>query len=89
MIIVMKPGAPKEAVNNVVKTIENNGLTPHLSEGSQLTIIGVIGDKSRLNNRNLELAPYVDKIVPVTESTWAASRAMAGSGSSVRTIVGA
>ncbi|MBU9735289.1 3-deoxy-7-phosphoheptulonate synthase [Diplocloster agilis] len=74
MIIVMKPGAPKEAVNNVVKTIEDNGLTPHLSEGSQLTIIGVIGDKSRLNNRNLELAPYVDKIVPVTESYKLANR---------------
>lgn len=74
MIVVMKPGAPKEAVEHVVHTIEGCGLTSHLSEGSQVTIIGVVGDKSRLDNRNLELAPYVDKIVPVTESYKLANR---------------
>ena len=68
MIIVMKPNAPKSSIENVVKTIESNGLDAHLSEGKEVTIIGVVGDKSRLRISNLEIAPDVDKIVPITES---------------------
>ena len=48
--------------------IESKGLKAHLSEGTQVTIVGVVGDKTLLTNSNLELAEGVDKIVPVTES---------------------
>ena len=68
MIIVMKPQAKKEEVARIVNIIETNGLTAHLSEGSEVTIIGVVGDKSRLDGANLEIISGVDKIIPVTES---------------------
>lgn len=68
MIIVMKPEATKENVSHVIQVIRDNGLEPHLSDGKQVTIIGVIGDKTRLMNQNLEIAPGVDRIVSVTES---------------------
>lgn len=68
MIIVMKQNAPKTSVDNVVSIIEQNGLETHISSGKEVTIIGVIGDKSKLSLANLELAKDVDKIVPVTES---------------------
>ena len=68
MIIIMKPGASKEAVRHITDLIESKGLTAHLSEGTQVTIVGVVGDKTLLANSNLELADGVDKIVPVTES---------------------
>lgn len=68
MIIVMKPHASQEAIQNVTKIVESKGLQVHLSQGEEVTIIGVVGDKTRLANQNLELAPEVDKIVPVTES---------------------
>lgn len=68
MIIIMKPSASKEAVQHVISLVEAKGLDAHLSEGKEVTIIGVVGDKSRLLNQNLELAPGVDRIVPVTES---------------------
>ena len=48
--------------------IESKGLTPHLSKGSQVTIVGVVGDKTKLLHSNVELLDGVDKIVPVTES---------------------
>jgi len=48
--------------------VESKGLQPHLSAGSEVTIIGVIGDKSKLQTSNIEIAGGVDKIVPVTES---------------------
>ena len=68
MIIIMKPGASQEAVANVTRQIEAKGLKPHLSQGAQVTIIGVVGDKSLLSGCNMELSEGVEKIVPVTES---------------------
>ena len=68
MIVVMCPEATKENIQNVIKTIEYCGLKVHLSEGSEVTIIGVIGDKSKLSKSNLELLEGVEKLVPVTES---------------------
>lgn len=68
MIIVMKPDAKKESIQNIINIIEGHGLTAHLSDGKEVTIIGVVGDKSKLQDQNLEIAEDVDKIVPVTES---------------------
>ena len=74
MIIVMKPGAPRDAVENITDLIQAKGLETHLSEGKQVTIIGVVGDKNRLSNENLQLMPYVDRLVPITESYKLANR---------------
>lgn len=68
MIIVMKPNAPKEAVQKVTSLVQSKGLETHLSEGKQVTIIGVVGDKTLLANENLQMLPYVDRLVPITES---------------------
>jgi len=68
MIVVMKPNAPIDAVDKVKLLIEDKGLETHLSQGHEVTIIGVVGDKNRLINTNLELLPFVDKIVSVTET---------------------
>ncbi len=68
MIIVMKPQAASEHIAAVKNYIEANGLKAHLSEGTQVTIIGVVGDKSHLSTEHLALFSDVDRIVPVTES---------------------
>ena len=68
MIIVMKPHASKESVDAVVNVVKSKGLSAHLSTGEEVTIIGVVGDKTRLSGQNLEIFPEVDKIVAVTES---------------------
>ncbi len=68
MIIIMKPNASQEAIAKITRTIQDSDLQVHLSKGHQVTIIGVVGDKSRLQGKNLEIADGVDKIVAVTES---------------------
>ncbi|PKM94260.1 MAG: 3-deoxy-7-phosphoheptulonate synthase [Firmicutes bacterium HGW-Firmicutes-1] len=68
MIIVMKPNVSDKAVMNVISIVEERGLQTNLSRGAQVTIIGVIGDKSRLLATNITLLDGVDKIVQVTES---------------------
>ena len=74
MIIVMKPLASEESIRSVIAFIENNGLQTHLSKGAQVTIIGVVGDKTKLSQENLLIYPDVEKIVPVTESYKLANR---------------
>lgn len=68
MIIIMKPNASDEAVQKVTHIIQSKGLQPHLSKGDQVTIVGVVGDKSKLHGSNIEISEGVDKIVNVTES---------------------
>ena len=53
MIIIMKPNASDEAVKKVTNLIESKGLTAHLSKGSQVTIVGVVGDKTKLLDTNI------------------------------------
>lgn len=68
MIIIMKPDASEEALKKVTNMIESKGLQVHLSKGSQVTIVGVVGDKTKLQGSNIEISEGVDKVVPVTES---------------------
>lgn len=84
MIIIMKPNASQEAVNKVTQIIESNGLQVHLSKGDQVTIVGVVGDKSRLHGANIEIAEGVDKIVSVTESYKLANKTFHPEPSSVK-----
>ena len=67
MIIVMKPHAAENSIKAIADYIQNSGLHAHLSRGTEVTIIGVVGDKSRLSTENLISFKDVDRIVPVTE----------------------
>ena len=68
MIIIMKPNASQEAIQKVTKLVQSRGLQVHLSTGDEVTIVGVIGDKTKLHGSNIEISEGVDKIVNVTES---------------------
>ena len=68
MIIIMKPNASEEAVGKIKDLIESNGLQAHLSKGTEVTILGVVGDKTKLQGANIEMLEGVDKIVAVTET---------------------
>ena len=74
MVIVMKPEATGENIQSVIDYVESAGLETHLSKGTEVTIIGLVGDKSKLNYDNLAIFDGVDKLVPVTESYKLANR---------------
>lgn len=48
-IIVLRPNATKEDLKRLVKKIEGHGLTVNISKGTERTIIGVIGDTSKIS----------------------------------------
>ena len=68
MIVVMKPHASEQSVDKVTEIIRANGMTAHLSAGKEVTIIGVVGDKTKLDIRSIQAIPEVEKIVNITES---------------------
>ena len=74
MIIVMKPTATRENIENVVRKIENSGLRTHLSTGEEVTIVGVIGDKKLIANLEVNMLEGVDKSVRITEKYKLVSR---------------
>ncbi len=74
MIIIMKPNASEASIQKISAEIEGRGLQVHLSRGHEVTIIGVVGDKMKLNNVYFEISEGVDKVVPVTESYKLANR---------------
>ncbi len=74
MIVVMKPDAASSSIGAVVSYIESHGLQTHLSKGEEVTIIGIVGDKTRLANENLGSFKDVEKVVAVTESYKLANR---------------
>ena len=68
MIIVMKQKFSEDNLRNVINTIEGLGLTAHLSRGENTTLIGVVGDKMKLLEKNPELLPDVDRVIQVSET---------------------
>lgn len=75
MVIVMKPQATQEDITGIEKLLERLNLGVHISEGSERTIIGVIGDKRQLAETPLELMPGVQRIVHIVEPYKLAGRA--------------
>lgn len=84
MIILMKKDCTNDQVQKVIAVLKNKGLGANLSTGSQATIIGVLGDKSRLETENLELMDGVEKCVPIMHSYKLASREMVPEGRKVK-----
>jgi 3-deoxy-7-phosphoheptulonate synthase len=74
MIIVLKPHPSPEQIRHVVERIEELGFTPHLSQGVQRTIIGVIGDEEKLQVEPLQAIDGVEKVLPILKPFKLASR---------------
>jgi 3-deoxy-7-phosphoheptulonate synthase len=74
MIIVMKHQATPEQIRGVVSQVEVHGFHAHLSQGSERTIIGVVGDDRPLENDLFELLDGVEKVVRILQPFKLASR---------------
>jgi len=74
MIVVMKPNATKAEIDGAVDKIHRSGLDVNISKGAETTIIGVIGDKKKIANLEMNMMPGVEKTVRITEKYKLASR---------------
>lgn len=67
MIIIVKPEVKQERVNDLIHWIESQNLRTHLSTGDYSTIIGVIGDTSKLDSDLIRGLDIVENVKRVSE----------------------
>jgi 3-deoxy-7-phosphoheptulonate synthase len=65
MMIVMKPTATEQEVQAVVDRVETVGARAHVVVGSELTVIGAIGDREHVARLDLDGAPGVERMLPI------------------------
>ena len=74
MIVVMKAGSSQDEIRRVVNRIEVGGLTAHISQGIEHTVIGALGQAFPELRDTLELLPGVEQVIPVSKPYKLASR---------------
>ncbi len=65
MIVVMQPTATPEQVEHVCRLIRDMGLKDHPIQGTDLTVVAVIGDDRKKEGGKLEQAAGVDRVMKV------------------------
>ncbi|MDD5165976.1 MAG: 3-deoxy-7-phosphoheptulonate synthase [Candidatus Omnitrophica bacterium] len=65
MILVLRPDATEAQINHIIEKVKKLGLSPHVSKGTERTIIGVIGPEDVLRVTPLEVFPGIEKVIPV------------------------
>ncbi|GAQ94728.1 3-deoxy-7-phosphoheptulonate synthase [Thermodesulfovibrio aggregans] len=76
-IIVLRPDVSEEQIERIVKKLEAKGLKPHVSKGTERTIIGVIGDTSKVTEDEenaIRAIPGVEDVVRILKPYKLASR---------------
>jgi 3-deoxy-7-phosphoheptulonate synthase len=73
MIVVMRTGATREEIDEVVRTIEAHDLSAFLSKGEERTVIGVVGAHVE-KVEHLGSLPAVEQVIRVTVPYKLASR---------------
>jgi 3-deoxy-7-phosphoheptulonate synthase len=74
MMIIMRPDATQGQIDAVVRQVESQGLSPHLSSGMERTVIGAIGDSRGVEREQFVHLPGVDRVVPILRPYKLASR---------------
>ncbi len=74
MIIILKDSVTQEQIDHVIERVEALGLQAHVSRGTFRTVVGVIGDESKLQEAPLTAIAGVAQVVPVLPPYKLASR---------------
>ncbi len=67
MIVVMEPKATEEQINRVVDYIQSKGLRVNINRGEHLTVVAVLGDKTKLNQSNINSIDGVHEVKIIQE----------------------
>ncbi|MEF9921586.1 MAG: 3-deoxy-7-phosphoheptulonate synthase [Anaerovoracaceae bacterium] len=74
MITVLKHGTTREQRDQLVQWFKDQGLNVHISEGEFTTILGLIGDTSKIDTDMLELLDIVESVKRISEPYKKANR---------------
>ena len=74
MIVVLKPNVVKEKKNQLIEWLKGMGLNVHISEGEYQTVLGLIGDTSKVDMDLIDSLEIVDSVKRVSETFKCCSR---------------
>lgn len=74
MIAVLKHGTTPDQVQHLVSWLQNMNLDVHISEGAEVTVLGLVGDTSRVDMDLLKSLDMVDSVKRVSEPFKQANR---------------
>ena len=74
MIAILKSGTTPEQTEHLVAWLKNRNLDVHISQGKQVTILGLIGDTSRIDIELLSSLEIVDSVKRISEPFKQANR---------------
>ena len=74
MIAVLKRGTTKQQLDHLLSWLKNMSLDVHVSEGQEFTVLGLIGDTSRVDMELLGSLEIVESVKRVSEPFKQANR---------------
>lgn len=74
MIAIIKQGVTDSQLENLVHWLENQNLAVHMSKGEYTTILGLVGDTSKVDIELLENLDIVEKVKRISEPFKSANR---------------
>ena len=74
MVVILKPKTSTEEINKLTRDLESKGVTVNPVIGTELIILGLVGDTSKLDPCYIEANPYVERVMHVQEPFKKANR---------------
>ena len=65
MIIILRPDVSDAEIQTVEEKIAAMGMSSHVSRGIQRTVLGIIGDETKVDKEALEAFPFVENVIRV------------------------
>ncbi len=74
MVVILKPKTSEEDVTKIISYVEDMGLDVMVNKGVDCTVLGLLGDTSRIDPDTLMLNVHVDRVMRIAEPFKKASR---------------
>ena len=67
MIVNMSEKATEQEINHIIERIREAGYQPHVTRGTERTIVAAVGSGRRHEIEALQVAPGVDNVVAIAQ----------------------
>ena len=74
MIVVLKQGASEKQIENLSNWFKAKGVEPDISRGTDITIMGLVGDVSKIDTELIEALDIVESVKRVSDPSNQANR---------------
>ncbi len=67
MIVIMRAGTPKEEIIKLKERIERENCMASIVEGESYTVLGLVGDTTRIDSSKIEANEFVERVTKVQQ----------------------